>query len=338
MVHFSHPYMTSGKTSFDCTFVGKVMSLLFNMLSRFVIAFLPRSKYLLISWLQSPLTVILEPKKIKSVTVSIFSPLICHEVMGLDAMIFVFWMLSFKSAFSPSSRGSLVPLSFLPLGWSRSKCKSSSDVADTAKKHQSIMMDLEAQRKDERQEEVTEEPKRFTTQEIARGFSLFEEALLVFETLKPNVKQYMNFAATVQNAIYATVSSMMRKKKELLPIKRIYRVESSTEPDPVPWASGVSEIAVCPPSPILMVLQLYHLPPLFPPPISNSSCLFTWCQTLYAKCCTILLYFSRCCTVRLNMFSFIFSVCFLCIICLKSITNLLQYSPMWLIVLVGYLG
>ena len=78
------------------------------------------------------------------------------------------------------------------------------------------MMELEAQRKDEEwqeEEEVTEEPKRFTTQEIARGFSLFEEALLVFETLKPNVKQYMNFAATVQNAIYATVSSMMRKIK-----------------------------------------------------------------------------------------------------------------------------
>ena len=72
------------------SFVGKVMSLLFNMLSRFVIAFLPRSKCLLISWLQSPSAVILEPKKIKSVTVSIVSPSICHEVMGLDAMILVF--------------------------------------------------------------------------------------------------------------------------------------------------------------------------------------------------------------------------------------------------------
>ena len=75
------------------TFVGKVMSLLFNMLSRFVIAFLPRSKHLLISWLQSPSAVILEPKKIKSVTVSIVSPSICHEVIELDAMILVFWML-----------------------------------------------------------------------------------------------------------------------------------------------------------------------------------------------------------------------------------------------------
>ena len=72
------------------TFVGKVMSLLFNTLFRFLIAFLPRSKHLLISWLQSPSSVILEPKKIKSVTASTFSPSICHEVMGLDAMILVF--------------------------------------------------------------------------------------------------------------------------------------------------------------------------------------------------------------------------------------------------------
>ena len=99
------------------TFASKVMSLLFNMLSRFVIAFLPRSKSLLISWLQSPSAVILELKKIKSVTVSIVSPYIYHEVMGPDAMIFVFWMFSFKPAFhaplSPSSRSSLVPPHFL---------------------------------------------------------------------------------------------------------------------------------------------------------------------------------------------------------------------------------
>ena len=85
---------------------------------RFVIAFLPRSKRLLISWLQSPYVVILEPPKIKSLTVSIVSPSICHEVMGPEAMIFVFWMLSFKPAFcsplSLSSRGSLVLLCFLP--------------------------------------------------------------------------------------------------------------------------------------------------------------------------------------------------------------------------------
>ena len=92
MVHLSHPHMTTGK-SIDLTrqtYVGKVMSLLFNMLFRFVIAFLPRSKCLLISWLQSPSAVILEPKKIKSDTVSIVSPPICHKVMGLDAMILVF--------------------------------------------------------------------------------------------------------------------------------------------------------------------------------------------------------------------------------------------------------
>ena len=79
------------------------MSLLFNILSRLVIAFLPRSKHLLISWLQSPSTVVLKPKKIQSVTVYITSHSICHEVIGPDAMILVFWMLSFKSAFSLSS-------------------------------------------------------------------------------------------------------------------------------------------------------------------------------------------------------------------------------------------
>ena len=86
-------------------------------LSRFIIAFLPRNRHLLISWLQSPSAVILELKKIKSVTVSIVSPSICQEVMGPDAMIFVFWMLSFKlfhSPLSPSSRDSLIPLCFLP--------------------------------------------------------------------------------------------------------------------------------------------------------------------------------------------------------------------------------
>ena len=92
MVQLSHPYVTTGKTIAltRWTFVGKVMSLLFNMLSRFVIVFLPRSKVLLISWLQSPSAVILEPEKIKSVTVSIVSPSIYHEVRGPDAMILVF--------------------------------------------------------------------------------------------------------------------------------------------------------------------------------------------------------------------------------------------------------
>ena len=98
----SYPYMTPRKTIALSrqTFVGKVMSLLFNMLSSLVITLLPRSKCLLISWLQSPSAVILEPPKIKSLTVSTVSLSICHEVMGLDAMILVFWMLSFKPNFS----------------------------------------------------------------------------------------------------------------------------------------------------------------------------------------------------------------------------------------------
>ena len=92
IVQLSHPYMIIGKTIAltRWTFVGTVMSLLFNILSRLVIAFLPRSKRLLISWLQSPSTVILEPKKIKSLPVSTVLPSICHEVMGPDAMILVF--------------------------------------------------------------------------------------------------------------------------------------------------------------------------------------------------------------------------------------------------------
>ena len=92
IVQLSHPYMTTGKTIALTrrTFVDKVMSLLFNMLSRLVITFLPRSKRLLISWLQSPSAVILEPRKIKSATVYTVSPSICHEVMGPDAMILVF--------------------------------------------------------------------------------------------------------------------------------------------------------------------------------------------------------------------------------------------------------
>ena len=92
IVQLSHSYMTTGKTIawIRQTFAGKVMSLLFNMLSRLVITFLPTSKCLLISWLQSPSAVILEPKKIKSDTVSTVSPSISREVMRLDAMIFVF--------------------------------------------------------------------------------------------------------------------------------------------------------------------------------------------------------------------------------------------------------
>ena len=92
MVQLSHPYMTIGKTIAltRWTFVGKVISLLFNMVSGLVIALLPRTRRILVSWLQSPSVVILEPRKIKSDTVSTVSPSICHEVMGPDAMILVF--------------------------------------------------------------------------------------------------------------------------------------------------------------------------------------------------------------------------------------------------------
>ena len=92
IVQRSYPYITTGKTIAltRWTFIGKVMSLLLNMLSRLAITFLPRSKRLLISWLQSPSAVILAPQKIKSATVSTVSPSICHEVMGPDAMVLVF--------------------------------------------------------------------------------------------------------------------------------------------------------------------------------------------------------------------------------------------------------
>jgi len=95
IVQLSHPYMTTGKTIAltRCTFVGKETSLLFKMLSRLVITFLPRSKHLLISWLKSPSAVILEPRKIKSDTVSTLSPYNCYEVMGPDVLIFVFWIV-----------------------------------------------------------------------------------------------------------------------------------------------------------------------------------------------------------------------------------------------------
>ena len=124
--------MTTGKnTSLTIwIFVGKVMSLLLNMLSRLVISFLLRSKCLLVSWLQSPSSVVLEPPKIQSVTVSIVSPSICHEVMGLDDVSFLndlsflniefyasFFTLLFHSPLSLSSRGSSVPFRFLPYGW-----------------------------------------------------------------------------------------------------------------------------------------------------------------------------------------------------------------------------
>ena len=117
MIQLSHLYMTTGWTTALTiwTFVGKVMSLLFNMLSRLVIAFLPRSKHLLISLLQSPSAVILKPQKIKSDTVSTVSPSIYHEVMGPDAIL-VFWKLSLK----PSPNVRLLPLWCKP---NSRKCK-----------------------------------------------------------------------------------------------------------------------------------------------------------------------------------------------------------------------
>ena len=118
----SQLYVTTGKTIALTiwTFVGRVLSLLFNTLSRFVIALLPRSNHLLISWLQSPSAAILKPKKRKSVTTCTFSPSICHAVMEPDAMILDFLIFSLKLAHFPplpSSRSSLVPLCFLPLEW-----------------------------------------------------------------------------------------------------------------------------------------------------------------------------------------------------------------------------
>ena len=124
IVQLSHPYMTTGKTIAltRWTFVGKVISLLSNMLSRLVITLLPRSKRLLISWLQSPSAVIWGPPQIKSVTVSTASPSICQEVMGTGChdLCFLnveFYSKLFHSPLWPSSRGSLVPLRFLPLEW-----------------------------------------------------------------------------------------------------------------------------------------------------------------------------------------------------------------------------
>ena len=116
-VQLSQPYMTTGKTTIALaiqTFVGRVLSLLFSILSRFIIAFLPRSSSLLIAWLQSPSRVVLEPKKRKSVTISTSFPSICYAVMGEDTMILVFLTLSLKPAPSPSSRKGLFSSSWLP--------------------------------------------------------------------------------------------------------------------------------------------------------------------------------------------------------------------------------
>ena len=122
MIQLSHQYMTTGNTTSMTvwTFVGKAMTLPFNMMSRFVITFIPRSKHLLFAWLQSPSVVILEPKKIKSCHCSyFFSPSICYEVMKLEPMILVFWMLNFKPIFilfHPHQEALQSLFTFCPLG------------------------------------------------------------------------------------------------------------------------------------------------------------------------------------------------------------------------------
>ena len=121
------------------------------------------------------------------------------------------------------------------------------------------LMELEAQRKDEKRQEkekVTEEQKRFTTQETARGFSLLEEALLVFEAQNPNVEAYTKVAGATQNAVQCYCVIYDEKKRATTQtsldhfFKRADRIESSKEPEPVPSRSGISEVATCPPSPI----------------------------------------------------------------------------------------
>ena len=154
----------------------------------------------------------------------------------------------------------------------------------------------------------------------------FEEAPLVSEAQDPNVEQYTKVAAAVQNAIQCYCVIYDEKKRATAQtsldrfFKRVDRIESSKEPEPVPSTSGMSETAACPPSPVADDPSALPSPTVLPPPVSNSSCLFTQCQPLYANCCTVLLYFSRYCTVRLKCFTF--CVCFLCIICVKSIINL----------------
>ena len=180
------------------------------------------------------------------------------------------------------------------------------------------LMELEAQRKDEerQEEEVTEEPKRFTMQEMARGFSLFKEALLVFEAQDPNVERYTKVAAAVQNAIqcYRVIYDEKKRATTQTSLDHFFKegIGSSNELSPArnqnlchqrqAWVKLQLALRLL----LLTILQLYHLPPPLPPPVSNSSCLFTRSQPLYASCCTVLLYFSRYCPVRLKMFSLFF--------------------------------
>ena len=141
-------------------------------------------------------------------------------------------------------------------------------------------MELEAQSKDQekqKEEDITEETKSFTTQEMARGFSLFKEALLVFEVQDLNVEWDVKVATAVHNAIrcYCVISDDKKRaltQTSLDPFfKKVGRIEPSKEPEPVSLTSGLSETAACPPSPIVLIPQFYHLPPAFFPLVSNAS-------------------------------------------------------------------
>ena len=155
-----------------------------------------------------------------------------------------------------------------------------------------------------------------------------KSALLALEAQDPNVERYTKVAAALQNAIQCSCVAYDEKKRATTQtsldrfFKTVDRIESSKEPEPVPSMSAVCEIAACPRLLLLTILQLYRLPPPLPPPVSNSSCLFTRCQPLCASCCTALLYFSRYCTVRLKRFYFLclFFIYYLCEKCYKPIT------------------
>ena len=146
----------------------------------------------------------------------------------------------------------------------------------------------------------------------SKRFSLFVEALLVFEAQDPSVEWNTKVAVAVQNAILCYRVIYDKKKRATTQtsldrfFRRVDRIESSKEPEPVLQHQAWVRLQLALHLLLLMVLQLYHLPPPSPPPVSNSSCLFTRCQPLYASCCTVLLYFSRQCTVRLKMFYFVF--------------------------------
>ncbi|KAB0381454.1 hypothetical protein FD755_009238 [Muntiacus reevesi] len=192
------------------------------------------------------------------------------------------------------------------------------------------LMKLDAQRKDkerQKQEEVTEELNRFTMQDIAKGLSLFEEALFIFESQDLNVEQYTKVAADIPNAIqyyhiiYDEKERATTQKSLDSFFKRMDRIESSEEPEPVPSTSGTNATATCPHLLLMITLQLYHLPPPLPPPVRNSSCLLTRCQPLSASYCTVLIYFSRFCTIRLKRMSFL---CVFLYYLYESIKNLLQ--------------